>query len=297
VSADFTVRLDRVFQGPMDLLLHLVREQEVEIHEVEISRIVEGYLAYLQKLGDLDIELAGDFLVMAATLVAIKSRSLLPQEDVDLEEDLDPRDELIERLIEYRRFKEAAGHLEDMARERIRLHERGFRGELEENREEPTFELGELTVWDLWSAYARLLRETAQNRPHRIVGESRPMRFFVEAAVQAIRVKPRLRLSEIVEQVGGDDVRESVVGSFCALLELVRMGVVGVEQPEERGEIEIALREDAGDLDELLARTGFEDEEPSAAPPAGPTDASVGGEDAPKDRGDRGDRGDAGETP
>ena len=101
----FTITLDQVFHGPMDLLLHLVREQEVEIHEIEISRVIGGYLEYLQAMRDLDIEVAGDFLVMAATLMSIKSRSLLPRDSVNLEEDLDPKDELIQRLIEYRRFR------------------------------------------------------------------------------------------------------------------------------------------------------------------------------------------------
>ena len=89
----FTVRLERVFHGPMDLLLHLVREQEVEIQDVEISSVVEEYMEYLEHLKDLDIEVAGEFLVMAATLLSIKSRSLLPREEVDLTDELDPRDD------------------------------------------------------------------------------------------------------------------------------------------------------------------------------------------------------------
>jgi len=125
VTEDFTIRLERVFHGPMDLLLHLVREQEVEIHEIEITRVIRGYLEYLRALRDLDIELAGDFLVMAATLMSIKSRSLLPREEVDLEEELDPRDELIQRLIEYRRFKEASDDLGSRFEMRSRQHARG----------------------------------------------------------------------------------------------------------------------------------------------------------------------------
>jgi hypothetical protein len=97
MASDFTITLERVFQGPMDLLLHLVREQEVEIHEVELSKVISAYLAYLEALRELDIELAGDFLVMASTLMSIKSRSLLPREEIDLAEELDPRNELIQR--------------------------------------------------------------------------------------------------------------------------------------------------------------------------------------------------------
>ena len=99
VSADYTVRLAQLFEGPLDLLLHLVREQEVDIHEIEINRVIDGYLEYLKALEEIDVELAGDFLVMAATLMSIKSRSLLPGDEVNLEEELDPRDELIQRLI------------------------------------------------------------------------------------------------------------------------------------------------------------------------------------------------------
>jgi segregation and condensation protein A len=270
VSADYTVRLDQVFNGPMDLLLHLVREQEVEIHEVEIGLVVEGYLGYLNQLAELDIELAGDFLVMSATLMALKSRSLLPQDDLDLDEDLDPRDELIERLIEYRRFKEASGRLEELALERERMHERGFKGELLASEEEPAFDLGELTVWDLWSTYSRLQRETAADRPHRVVGDGRPMRFFVEATVRAIKARPRLTLSEIIEQVHDGDTRGTVVGSFCALLELVKMGVVRVEQDDHGAEISISLADADMDIDAVVANTGFEDEDEEAedAPPS-----------------------------
>jgi segregation and condensation protein A len=260
VSADYTVRLEQVFHGPMDLLLHLVREQEVEIHEVEIGLVIEGYLAYLQQLQDLDIELAGDFLVMSATLMALKTRSLLPQDELDLDEDLDPRDELIERLIEYRRFKEASGRLEKLASERERMHERGFKGELLASEEEPAFDLGELTVWDLWSTWSRLQRETAADRPHRILEEARPMRYFVEATVAAIKARPRLKLSEIIAAVDDGDTRGTVVGSFCALLELVRMGVLRVEQEHARADISIALADESIDLDAVVANTGFDDE-------------------------------------
>ncbi|MEW6074145.1 MAG: segregation/condensation protein A, partial [Planctomycetota bacterium] len=179
VSGDFTVRLEQVFQGPMDLLLHLVREQEVEIHEIEIAKILDGYLAYLEALEELDVEFAGDFLVMAASLMAIKSRSLLPREEVNLEEELDPRDELIQRLLEYRRFREAADGLETAWNERVRQVPRGWRGEVEETAERE-FELGELTIWDLFSVYSRLLRETEADRPQHIAGDPHPLRFYVD---------------------------------------------------------------------------------------------------------------------
>src|SRR5437016_2550180 len=148
----FTVHLERVFQGPMDLLLHLVREQEVEIHEIEISRVISGYLEYLQAMRDLDIEVAGDFLVLAATLMSIKSRSLLPRDTVNLEEDLDPKDELIQRLIEYRRFREASDRLGERYELRAMQHVRGVSGFVEPAAE-PELDLGEISSWDLLAAF------------------------------------------------------------------------------------------------------------------------------------------------
>src|SRR5690349_102183 len=141
MTDSFTITLDEVFHGPMDLLLHLVREQEVEIHEIELSRVVEGFLAYLGGLKDLDIEVAGDFVVMAATLMSIKSRSLLPREEIDLQKELDPRDELIQRLIEYRRFHDAAANLGGLWSLRERSFARGAAGESEEDREAPVLDL------------------------------------------------------------------------------------------------------------------------------------------------------------
>ncbi len=281
VSADFTVRLDQVFQGPLDLLLHLVREQEVEIHEVEIGRVVEGFLAYLEGLEVLDIEVAGDFLVMAATLIAIKSRSLLPTEEVDLEDDLDPRDELIQRLIEYRRFKSAAGKLEEAALERSRMHGRGWSGELREHEEAPTLELGELSIWDVFSTYSRLLRETAADRPHRVKSDPRPLRFFVESTVRSIKSRPSVTLSELVAEVEGGEHRDSVVGSFCALLELARMGLVTFDQELRSDDIVITLRpEHRDDVDRVVAQAGFDDEDDdedeSEGPQASSEDSNAG---------------------
>ncbi|MFT5287466.1 MAG: segregation and condensation protein A [Planctomycetota bacterium] len=262
VTTDYTVLLDQVFQGPMDLLLHLVREQEVEIHEVEIGLIVEAYLAYLKQIESLDIELAGDFAVMSATLMALKSRSLLPQDELDFEDEFDPRDELIQRLMEYRKFKAAAGTLEELGLERESMHERGFKGELKTSMEQPTFDIGELTVWDLWSTYSRLQRETAGDQPHRIIKEGRPMRFFVERAVNLIKISTRTTLKDLVAAMGDEESeRDNVIGSFCALLELVKMGVLCVEQESTGGELGIALRDDREfDIDQVVANAGFDDE-------------------------------------
>jgi len=278
VSApDFTVRLERVFHGPMDLLLHLVREQEVEIHEVEIARVVSGYLEHMRAMRDLDIEVAGDFLVMAATLMAIKSRSLLPRERVDLDEGLDPRDELIQRLIEYRRFRGASEDLGARWAQREQQHARGA-PVTDEPEEGPQLDLGELTPWDLLAQYSRLLRETLADRPHQVVRDNRPLRFFVVETARALQGGGGRTLRELVLAVDPEPSRESLIGSFCALLELARLGLVRLGQRAADAEIEVHLREDrSGDVDAVLRDTVFDDEvrgEPAPEPRPGVAEES-----------------------
>jgi segregation and condensation protein A len=261
---DYTVFLEHVFRGPMDLLLHLVREQEVEIHEIEITQVIQGYMAYLEALTDLDIEVAGEFAVMAATLMAIKSRSLLPRDEIDLEDELDPQDELIQRLLEYRRFKEASDNLARGLEQRRQLHPRGAFPELaneERAADEPVLELGELSVWDLLATFSRLMREILANQTVHIAGDPRPMRFYVSTLARSIQRAGRLSLSELVQSLDGPLTRETLVGAFCALLELIKIGIVTADQGRRHGEIDVVLAESAeGDVDSLLDGTIFEDE-------------------------------------
>lgn len=266
--SDYTVRLDRLFQGPLDLLLHLVREQEVEIHEIEIAKILDGYLAYLDTLEQLDIEYAGDFLVMAATLMAIKSRSLLPHEELDLAEELDPRDELIQRLLEYRRFKAAAEGLEEGFHERGRQAERGFRGELARQPEERELELGELTVWDMLAIFSRLMRETLADRPHRVAGDPRPLRFYVDRVLHELRTLGRSSLRALVHHLGDVPAREALIGSFCALLELVRLQVVELAMADQGTDIAIHIKpEHEADAEAVVRSSALDGERSELALP------------------------------
>lgn len=260
MSDDFTVHLEQVFQGPMDLLLHLVREQEVEICEIEISKILEGYLSYLQALDELDIEYAGDFLVMAATLMAIKSRSLLPNEEVDLEEELDPRDELIQRLLEYRRFKEAGDRLDEGRLERAKQVARGYR-ERDAGTEEREFDLGELTIWDLLATFSRLMRETLANQPHRVAGDPRPLRYYVDEVVGRLQKNGDVSLRDLMASFADIPPREALVGSFCALLELVRLQLIRARQDGPRDDILISVREEhAEDLERVVRESKLDEE-------------------------------------
>jgi segregation and condensation protein A len=297
VSRDYTVSLEQVFNGPMDLLLHLVREQEVEIHEINLHKVIEGYLRYLKDLEEIDIELAGDFLVMAATLMAIKSRSLLPSETIDLADELDPRDELIQRLIEYRHFKQASRDLQDRFELRSKIHERGYRPATDAD---GGLDLGELTNWDLFAAFSRLMRETLSHKSIVIESEDRPLRFYVEQLVRTVKARRSMSLRELVDEAvaTGGATKVTMIGAFCALLELVKLGAVRARQESKQSDIVISLREDLGDdLDSIVRQTEFEDERiedpdaPSAAsaepqPPAPPKASVFEGLDDDEDESD-----------
>lgn len=252
---DYTIRLREVFQGPMDLLLHLVREQEVEIHEIKIARVIDGYLAYLENLVELDVEYAGDFLVMAATLMAIKSRSLLPHDEIDLEDEFDPKDELIERLIEYRRTKEAADDLYERHVRRADQFDRGWRGKAKVQTGDKEYDLSEVTVWDLLSTFSRLMRETMADRPHEIETDPRPMRFYLDQLVFGLRQKGGTTLRQLMRGLANVPPREALVGSFVALLELAKLELVTFRQDSVYDDITIELvPERADDAAEILAQ-------------------------------------------
>jgi len=275
------VRLEQLFQGPMDLLLHLVREQEVEIHEIEINRVIDGYLAWLKNLEEFDIELAADFVLMAATLMSIKSRSLLPREEVDLEKELDPRDELIQRLIEYRSFKQASRDLAERFEERGRLFAHGREAP---SAEEPTIDLSEVSRWDLLSAFSRLMRETLANRALKIATDERPLRYWVERLVGWVRTQEQVSLRSLVESAAAEEgaSRQVLIGTFCALLELMKLGVVRAWQEDPHADIVIALRDDLGlDVEEIVRLSGFDDEEEEETSQA---PSEVGGEAPSGDR-------------
>ena len=268
VSHDYTVRLEQMFHGPLDLLLHLVKEQEVDIHDIEITRVVDGYLAYIKDLREIDIELAADFLLMAATLMSIKSRSLLPREEIDLEAELDPRDELIQRLIEYRHFKTASRDLGERFDARSKIFAHGWHPP---TAEEPTLDLSELSHWDLLSAFSRLMRETLAHRPMVIKADTHPLRYWVERMVHSIRSSRQMTLQALVEQsIATEGASKPVlIGTFCALLELMKLGLVTAWQKSASDDITITLRDDVdADVDSIVRLTEFEDERAEETPVA-----------------------------
>ena len=251
-QTDWLVRLP-VFQGPLDLLLFLVRRAEVDIHEIEIHTLTDQYLEYVRHISRVDIDVAGEFLVMAATLVEIKSRSLAPAA-VGEEGDGamptapgdDPKAELIRQLLAYQKFRTAAEALDHRRREfNDRAAARVRPGALDEPEQEETdWELEDLHLGDLFSAFERIAASIDLTRvgDHKVEYDDTPISLHQEDLVDRLmRVEAhQLRLTSVFE---GRSHSERI-GLFLAVLELVRQGRVRVKQDELDDPIELNLIEE-----------------------------------------------------
>lgn len=240
------------FEGPLDLLLHLIDKAEVDIYNIPIKEITAQYLEYIQGMQELELEVTSEFLVMAATLLAIKSKMLLPKppvieeyfdSDWDMEDEFDPRAELVQKLIEYRKYKGIADHLREKELERALIFTREpadltpFVQQVVENPVEG------LHLSDLLLAFRKALRKQA-NR-HR----------FAKIHRDEISVKDRIRqVTDILKESGGkllfsslipeDTTREEIVVTFLALLELMKMKQIVVFQHKLFEDMVIQARED-----------------------------------------------------
>jgi segregation and condensation protein A len=237
-SLAYQVKLP-VFEGPLDLLLHLIKEHRVDIYDIPIALITKQYLEYLDLLKELNLSVAGEFLVMAATLVQIKSRMLLPREEQpeSAEAEEDPREELVRRLVEYQRFKDAAEALEDREaawRDVFRREPAPLpQVELEE------YELGELSVFDLLTALRDVLDRVPDPTIMEVTVETLTVRDRMTAIIErfdAMVEGERVRFHELFE---GAATRTAVIVTFLALLELVKMHVLGLRQSSPSAEIEV----------------------------------------------------------
>ena len=226
----YSVRLP-VFEGPLDLLLHLIRINEVEITDIPIARIGEQYLEYLTLLRELDLEVVGEHLVMASTLAWIKSQMLLPAERVDEDgEEIDPRAELIARLLDYQRFKEVAAELG----ERKRLGRDVFAAsdfEMEAPAEsEREIEVG---LFDLVDAYRRVLeaKRDAESKPHEIEAEEITVRERMMEIMAVFESRPSIDFDVLLhEEQGRPYTLALVVVTFLAILELTRLAAIRIYQ-------------------------------------------------------------------
>ena len=236
MSQDYKVRLD-IFEGPLDLLLYLVKEQEVDIYEVSLERITQQYLAFMEAFKMLDLELAGEFLVMASNLLYIKSRSLLPVDQQPPEEEADeddPRWELIRQLVEYKKFKEAAAQLGD----REALQNSAYARMAESAEPPPERPLGEVSIFDLINAFNNVLKRLAAKGEdlREIFEENYTVSDKIDLIMKLTGSGVPLKFEELF---AGAASRSEIVVTFLALLELVRLKQLRCSQEGPFGEIEL----------------------------------------------------------
>ena len=215
-----------IFEGPLDLLLFLIREKQMDIYDIPIAEITEQYLGYLDMMRDLNLELAGEYLVMAAELARIKSRMLLPQSPTEeaSEEGEDPRAELTRRLLEYQRFKSASFELRRREHDRHQVFGRGAEPVLEEEGEET---LVDATVFDLFSAFKRIIDEKKGQAGFEIEITNLSVTDRIHYLLEILNASDSVTFESLFTPL---NTKQEIIVTFLALLELMRLKLARVQQ-------------------------------------------------------------------
>src|SRR5262245_19653427 len=224
---EYQVELE-TFRGPLDLLLYLVKRDEVDICDIPIAKVTEQFLDYLNVLQMIDVEAAGEFLVMAATLMEIKSRMLLPRSQEEAGTEDDPRQELVRQLLEYKKFKDAAALLEAQAQQQMTRMAR-LPVETPPARDPAQQPLQRVELWDLVSAFGRLMRETAALAPKQIILDDTPIQVHMANILALLKERPRLPFQDVFSP---PHTRGRLLGLFLALLELIKSRQIVAEQED-----------------------------------------------------------------
>ena len=236
VPDEYKVQLE-VFEGPLDLLLYLIKKEEVDIYDIPIERITSQYMEYLSLMRMLDLNIAGEFIVMAATLMMIKSRLLLPPDerpDTEEEED-DPRWDLVRQLVEYKKFKEVASHLQERESYQENVFARGAETAVLAE-PEPGLALSDVSLFDLIAAFNQALKRVKPEEFGEIVDERFTVVDKIEYILATVKGRGKALFSSLFLEVA---TRHEIICTFLALLELIRLRQVAVAQDQEFGEIVI----------------------------------------------------------
>jgi segregation and condensation protein A len=245
----YNVKIE-AFEGPLDLLLHLINRLEIDIYDIPVAKITEQYLMYIHAMKEVQLDIASEYLVMAATLLAIKSKMLLPKheeelnDEFDFEHEEDPRNELVERLIEYKKFKEAASDLKTLEQERGLMYTKPP-SDLTEYAKEIRNENTDLDIslYDMLGAFQKLLRRKKLQKP-----------MSAKIARQEISIEKRM--DEIIgflktsgkrqsfNDLFPDSDREHIVVTFLAILELIKRKEIDVQQEQNFAEIYMTARKE-----------------------------------------------------
>jgi len=232
------------FDGPLDLLLHLIQKDEIDIYDIPIAHITRQYLEHLDLMQELDLEIAGEYLVMAATLIRIKSQLLIPTPTLDEEgEEVDPREELVHRLIEYRKFKMVAGVLKERESERLQMHPRQVVLPELDPEELP---IGNVSVFDLVTYMRKILEKVEPVVQHDVELEPVNLEDRIEILRARLAEAAEITFSQYLRDVR---TRMGIIVSFMALLEMAKLGELYLMQDEVYGEILLIRRDTGGRID------------------------------------------------
>ena len=220
-----------VFEGPLDLLLHLIKEQKMDIYDIRIAEITKQYLSYLDLLSELNLEMVGEYLVMAAELAKIKSKTLLPipetEEDVLTGAGEDPRAELMRRLLEYQRYKEAAFELRQKEYDQQQLFSRTGEVVLENSEEEL---LIEANVFDLLTAFQKVLKEKSFKKNYEIKVTTLSVSDRISGILEILNVSESVTFDSLFTTL---NTKQEVIVTFLAILELMRMQLIRSQQARQ----------------------------------------------------------------
>ena len=245
-----------IFEGPLDLLLHLIKKNEVNITDIPIATITEQYLATLELMQTLNLDMAGEFLVMAATLIHIKSRTLLPESDIETDEEEeggDPREELMKRLLEYQRFKEAAGEL---GQRDVLTRDVFVRATAPTEKPAPTA-FRELSVFELLTALRRVLERLPKDEFHEVTLEKITVREKMTLVLERLRVDGQVMFESLFSDAG---TRMAVIVTFLAMLELVKIRAIRIFQDRLDGPIIIEAAVGVEQATEVIAKEAIEED-------------------------------------
>ena len=233
VEGSYEVRLDGVFEGPMDLLIHLIRKNEVDIYDIPVALITDQYLAYIEWMKAMNIDLAGDFLVMAATLAQIKSRMLLPVHEGDDEED-DPRSEITKPLLEYLQMKSAA----DLLAQRHLLGHDTFvrKTDTQEYRQADEDQMIKVGLFELIDAFQRILDNISPEEKVQLEADRVSVRDRIAEIVDVLEARGSVAFDELFEGSAG---KSEVIVTFLAILEMVKLCLVRIVQHMQSGIIRL----------------------------------------------------------
>ncbi|HEX9661009.1 MAG TPA: segregation/condensation protein A [Candidatus Binatia bacterium] len=246
-----------IFEGPLDLLLHLIKKNEVNITDIPIATITEQYLATLELMQTLNLDMAGEFLVMAATLIHIKSRTLLPESDAETDEDEeggDAREELMKRLLEYQRFKEAAGEL---GQRDVLTRDVFVRATAPTEKPVPTA-FRELSVFELLTALRRVLERLPKDEFHEVTLEKITVREKMTLVLERLRDDGQVMFESLFTDAG---TRMAVIVTFLAMLELVKIRAIRIFQDRLDGPIIIEAAVGVEQAAEVIAKEAIEEDQ------------------------------------